>query len=169
MSKTDVIEVEGVVLEKLPNAMFRVELENKHVVLAHISGKLRMNYIRILPGDKVTLVAACPPLRKLLKPSGEQALRPDFISFLGVLNNYIFFLHPPEPCVTMLAVFLCAILRINPPEGRAGRTAAFFQGYRNCLFLLPGREDTHEGKIFCKTDVRKVQGYQEKRQYSYHL
>lgn len=55
MSKSDVIEVEGVVLEKLPNAMFRVELENKHVVLAHISGKLRMNFIRILPGDKVTL------------------------------------------------------------------------------------------------------------------
>ena len=55
MSKTDVIEVEGIVLEKLPNAMFRVELENKHVVLAHISGKLRMNFIRILPGDKVTM------------------------------------------------------------------------------------------------------------------
>ncbi len=55
MSKADAIEVEGVVLEKLPNAMFRVELENKHVVLAHISGKLRMNYIRILPGDKVSL------------------------------------------------------------------------------------------------------------------
>ena len=55
MSKADVIEVEGVVFEKLPNAMFRVELENKHVVLAHISGKLRMNFIRILPGDKVTL------------------------------------------------------------------------------------------------------------------
>jgi translation initiation factor IF-1 len=55
MSKADVIEVEGTVLEKLPGAMFRVELENKHVVLAHISGKLRMNYIRILPGDKVTL------------------------------------------------------------------------------------------------------------------
>ena len=52
MSKADVIEVEGTVLEKLPNAMFRVELENKHVVLAHISGKLRMNFIRILPGDK---------------------------------------------------------------------------------------------------------------------
>ena len=49
MSKADVIEVEGIVLEKLPNAMFRVELENKHVVLAHISGKLRMNFIRILP------------------------------------------------------------------------------------------------------------------------
>ena len=48
MSKADVIEVEGTVLEKLPNAMFRVELENKHVVLAHISGKLRMNFIRIL-------------------------------------------------------------------------------------------------------------------------
>ena len=46
---------EGAVLEKLPNAMFKVELENKHVVLAHISGKLRMNFIRILPGDKVTI------------------------------------------------------------------------------------------------------------------
>ncbi|HIR14213.1 MAG TPA: translation initiation factor IF-1 [Candidatus Choladousia intestinigallinarum] len=55
MSKADVIEVEGTVLEKLPNAMFRVELVNKHVVLAHISGKLRMNFIRILPGDKVTI------------------------------------------------------------------------------------------------------------------
>ena len=55
MSKTDVIEVEGKVLEKLPNAMFEVELENGHVVLAHISGKLRMNFIRILPGDKVTI------------------------------------------------------------------------------------------------------------------
>ena len=55
MSKTDVIAMEGKVLEKLPNAMFRVQLENGHEVLAHISGKLRMNYIRILPGDKVTV------------------------------------------------------------------------------------------------------------------
>ncbi len=55
MSKADVIEVEGRVLEKLPNAMFKVELENGHTILAHISGKLRMNYIRILPGDKVTV------------------------------------------------------------------------------------------------------------------
>ncbi|MGN0299584.1 MAG: translation initiation factor IF-1 [Lachnospiraceae bacterium] len=55
MSKTDVIEVEGKVVEKLPNAMFKVELENGHQVLAHISGKLRMNFIRILPGDTVTL------------------------------------------------------------------------------------------------------------------
>ena len=51
----NVIEIEGVVVEKLPNAMFQVELENGHKVLATISGKLRMNYIRILPGDKVTL------------------------------------------------------------------------------------------------------------------
>jgi len=49
----DVIEVEGVVKEALPNALFRVELTNKHIILAHISGKLRMHYIRILPGDKV--------------------------------------------------------------------------------------------------------------------
>ena len=55
MSKADVIEIEGVVLEKLPNAMFKVELENGHIVLAHISGKLRMNFIKIFPGDKVTL------------------------------------------------------------------------------------------------------------------
>ena len=55
MSKTDVFEIEGVVVEKLPNAMFKVELENGHIVLAHISGKLRMNFIKILPGDKVTL------------------------------------------------------------------------------------------------------------------
>ena len=55
MSKTDVIEIEGVAVEKLPNAMFKVELENGHIVLAHISGKLRMNFIKILPGDKVTL------------------------------------------------------------------------------------------------------------------
>ena len=53
MSKDDVMEVEGPVLEKLPNAMFQVELENGHKILAHISGKLRMNFIRILPGDKV--------------------------------------------------------------------------------------------------------------------
>ena len=55
MSKADVMEIEGVVVEKLPNAMFKVELENGHIVLAHISGKLRMNFIKILPGDKVTL------------------------------------------------------------------------------------------------------------------
>ena len=55
MSKQDVIEVEGKVLEALPNAMFKVELENGHVVLAHVSGKIRMNFIRILLGDKVTI------------------------------------------------------------------------------------------------------------------
>ena len=55
MSKQDVIEVEGIVKEALPNAMFRVEIQGGHQLLAHISGKLRMNFIRILPGDKVTL------------------------------------------------------------------------------------------------------------------
>ena len=55
MSKSDVIEVGGKVVEKLPNAMFKVELENGHQVLGHISGKLRMNFIKILPGDKVTI------------------------------------------------------------------------------------------------------------------
>ena len=53
MSKEDVIEVVGVVVESLPNTTFKVELENGHQILAHISGKLRMNYIKILPGDKV--------------------------------------------------------------------------------------------------------------------
>ena len=55
MAKNDVIAVEGTVLEKLPNAMFSVELENGHQILAHISGKLRMNFIRIIPGDKVKI------------------------------------------------------------------------------------------------------------------
>jgi translation initiation factor IF-1 len=55
LAKEDVIEVEGTVKEPLPNAMFRVELENGHEVLAHISGKMRMHFIRILPGDKVKL------------------------------------------------------------------------------------------------------------------
>lgn len=55
MAKEEPIEVEGIVEETLPNAMFRVKLENGHPVLAHISGKMRMHYIRILPGDKVTV------------------------------------------------------------------------------------------------------------------
>lgn len=55
MSKEDVIEFQGEVVENLPNATFRVKLENGHVVLGHISGKMRMHYIRILPGDKVTV------------------------------------------------------------------------------------------------------------------
>jgi len=55
MAKEEAIEVEGTVVEPLPNAQFRVELENGHMVLAHISGKMRMHYIRILPGDKVTV------------------------------------------------------------------------------------------------------------------
>ena len=55
MSKQDVIEVEGTILESLPNAMFQVKLENGHVILAHISSKIRMNFIKILPGDRVTV------------------------------------------------------------------------------------------------------------------
>ncbi len=55
MSEKESIEVEGLVKEHLPNAMFKVELENGHIILAHISGKMRMNFIRILPGDKVTV------------------------------------------------------------------------------------------------------------------
>ena len=55
MSKQDVIEVEGTILESVPNAMFQVKLENGHVILAHISGKIRMNFIKILPGDRVTV------------------------------------------------------------------------------------------------------------------
>jgi translation initiation factor IF-1 len=55
LAKEDVIEVEGKVIEPLPNAMFRIELENGHKILAHVSGKIRMNYIKILPGDRVTV------------------------------------------------------------------------------------------------------------------
>ena len=55
MSKQDMIEVEGIIIDALPNAMFKVELDNGHQVLAHISGKIRVNFIRILPGDRVKL------------------------------------------------------------------------------------------------------------------
>mgnify|MGYP002536283499 FL=1 len=64
MSKDDVFELEGRVVEALPNAMFQVKLDNGHVILAHISGKLRMNFIRILPGDRVTVeVSTYDPTR----------------------------------------------------------------------------------------------------------
>ena len=71
MSKADVIEIEGTVVEKLPNAMFQVELENGHQVLAHISGKLRMNFIKILPGDKMCIrdSAGSVPIRSRLPVS----------------------------------------------------------------------------------------------------
>ncbi len=79
MSKDDVIEVEGTVLEKLPNAMFQVELENGHQILAHISGKLRMNFIRILPGDKVLVEMSPYDLTKgriIRKERSEMKVRP---------------------------------------------------------------------------------------------
>lgn len=68
MSKEDVIEIEGKVLEALPNAQFKVELPNGHVILAHISGKLRMNFIRILPGDKVTVEMSPYACRRAASP-----------------------------------------------------------------------------------------------------
>ena len=64
MPKDDVIEFEGVVVEALPNATFKVKLPDEHIVTAHISGKLRMNYIRILPGDKVTIEVSVYDLNK---------------------------------------------------------------------------------------------------------
>ena len=64
MSKEDVIEIEGTVIEALPNAMFQVGLANGHQILAHVSGKLRMNYIRILPGDRVTVEVSVYDLDK---------------------------------------------------------------------------------------------------------
>ena len=64
MSKQDVIEMEGEVVEALPNAMFKVKLENGHEILAHISGKMRMHYIKILPGDKVTVELSIYDLNK---------------------------------------------------------------------------------------------------------
>ena len=65
MSKQDVIEVEGIVKEALPNATFQVEIPGGHMILAHISGKLRMNFIRILPGDKVTQMKVRPSVKKM--------------------------------------------------------------------------------------------------------
>ena len=75
MSKQDVIEVEGKVVENLPNAQFRVELENGHQVTAHISGKLRMNFIKILPGDKVTLESTSVSKTNLRKVQNHKEKR----------------------------------------------------------------------------------------------
>ena len=80
MSKADVIEVEGVVVEKLPNAFFKVELENGHQILATISGKLRMNFIRILPGDKVTIEMSPFWQKTQEKCSLQNARSPGFAS-----------------------------------------------------------------------------------------
>jgi len=74
MAKQDAIEVEGTVLEALPNAMFQVKLENGHVVLAHVSGKIRMNFIRILPGDKVTIELTPYDLKRGVSPTGSNKI-----------------------------------------------------------------------------------------------
>lgn len=71
MSKQDVIEVEGKVIEALPNAMFKVKLENDHEILAHVSGKIRMNFIRILPGDKVTIELTPYDLTRYIRRGGQ--------------------------------------------------------------------------------------------------
>ena len=71
MSKQDVIEVEGKVVEALPNAMFQVQLENGHMVLAHVSGKICMNFIRILPGDKVTIELTPYDLTRYIRRGGQ--------------------------------------------------------------------------------------------------
>ena len=76
MSKQDVIEVEGIVKEALPNATFQVEIPGGHMILAHISGKLRMNFIRILPGDKVTLEMSPYDLTKGHKEGTQMKVRP---------------------------------------------------------------------------------------------
>src|SRR6266487_152454 len=80
MAKEDVIEAQGTVAETLPNAMFRVQLDNGHTILAHISGKMRMNFIRILPGDKVTVEVSSYHLTRgrpsaLHEPSAQTAAR----------------------------------------------------------------------------------------------
>lgn len=72
MSKEDMIELEGVVVEAMPNAMFKVEIQGGHIILAHISGKLRMNFIRILPGDKVTVEMSPYDLSKVRKPGSSK-------------------------------------------------------------------------------------------------
>lgn len=76
MKKDEVVRVEGIVRETLPNAMFRVEIKGGHVVLGHVSGKMRMNYIRILPGDKVTIELSPYDLtrgRIVLRHAGERS------------------------------------------------------------------------------------------------
>ena len=83
MAKDDVIELEGTVVEALPNAMFQVELPNGHKILAHISGKLRMNFIRILPGDKVTVQMSPYDLTRAPVVAGQVSGVPSHQKFDG--------------------------------------------------------------------------------------
>ena len=89
MAKEDVIEVEGVVKEPLPNAMFKVELDNGHEVLAHISGKMRMHFIRILPGDKVKLEISPYDLGRGLSPWRRWAAFWDAVESFTVQNKSV--------------------------------------------------------------------------------
>lgn len=93
MSKADVIEIEGKVVEKLPNAFFKVELENGHQILATISGKLRMNFIRILPGDKVTIELSPYDLTKGRIIWRDKWLTSKVKSFKKYLKNIVKFVQ----------------------------------------------------------------------------
>ena len=97
MSKADVIEVEGVVVEKLPNAFFKVELESGHQILATISGKLRMNFIRILPGDKVTIEMSPYDLLSLIHI--QMCIRDSFQSAVTFTLTNLY-----DSCVTTVTV-----------------------------------------------------------------
>ena len=88
MAKDDVIEVEGTVIEAMPNAMFQVELANGHRLLAHISGKLRMNFIRILPGDKVT-VEMSPLGEKKIDITFLESIEYPLLPILKILRDMI--------------------------------------------------------------------------------
>ena len=169
MSKADVIEIEGVVVEKLPNAMFQVELENGHKVLATISGKLRMNYIRILPGDKVTLEMSPYDLSKgriIWRDKQAENLKKhlifqdkDGIMLKRTLLERLYY-----------ALFQRALYTGMQP------VMPLSQGLRNVVCIwsrkemdYEGKENYCESKIISKTDLRKVQGYQEKRQHQSNL
>ena len=150
MSKQDVIEIEGTVVEKLPNTMFKVELENGHQVLAHISGKLRMNYIRILPGDKVTAVEEL--MRE--KHSGTLLFVGDGVndapvlarSDVGVAMGVIAIIYESRPNVTSDAAALavksgnaCQITRPSDKSSSGMITAKTTEsvGFRRIAIMRP--------------------------------
>ena len=140
MAKDDMIEVEGVVTEALPNTTFKVDIGNGHIILAHISGKLRMNFIRILPGDKVTVQMSPYDVTR-----GRITWRTKYDTPKGVQKTTI----NDRPCSGFA-------------EGQRLATGRGHQG-------IHMKEVSHESKAVCEAHVREVQDHQAQGQSHGHL
>ena len=164
MTKEDVIELEGTVLEALPNAMFRVELENGHKILAHISGKMRMHYIKILPGDKVTVELSVYDLNRgrityrYIKAVSSRASGFRMCGFCVLEAKHALFSRSIS--------FGAGLWSKQSPAAGCGYTV---KKIRVALDLHKPKGIYYEGTSFGQENVRQMQDYPTPRQGSRHL